>query len=504
MAYGLSTVLFLATWAFQPKNRATQPGGALLFFQFLVELCAEAVVFVASEGYESHHGLLFILTIVSGGIFFGYAGGLVLASFASAIFGAVGFLHLGLSPLAEVLSLPAFSAEAVQTRFFPTTALFFLVSLLSSDGSRRLARMRRELEGAKAALNLAQFSAESMMQDLPTGLLFFDAHHRLRYRNLPAVEILGRELPEGADLDGALRDVLSADALQSILRDRSLGYAGTEASVEGRPVRVLFKPLMRDGVYLGGIFTLFDLTEEKRLGRLLLRQEKMAALGQMSARIAHEIRNPLASISGAAQMLRDAAVASEADQKLLKLIVGESNRLNRFLGDLMDYVRERPPTFRRASLKALIRRLLPLLEKSPAFRSGLVTLEENMENGDVEIVTDQDILMQVLLNVGLNALEAMESRGGTLTVSAARTVDGARIEVSDTGPGMDTAILARAADPFFTTKPQGTGLGLAVCFHVMQTLQGNINLSSVQGRGTVVSLQLPSEPKHGGNLTDGN
>jgi two-component system sensor histidine kinase PilS (NtrC family) len=261
---------------------------------------------------------------------------------------------------------------------------------------------------------------------------------------------------------------------------------------------------MRDGVYLGGIFTLFDLTEEKRLGRLLLRQEKMAALGQMSARIAHEIRNPLASISGAAQMLRDAAVASEADQKLLKLIVGESNRLNRFLGDLMDYVRERPPTFRRASLKALIRRLLPLLEKSPAFRSGLVTLEEKMENGDVEIVTDQDILMQVLLNVGLNALEAMESRGGTLTVSAARTVDGARIEVSDTGPGMDTAILARAADPFFTTKPQGTGLGLAVCFHVMQTLQGNINLSSVQGRGTVVSLQLPSEPKHGGNLTDGN
>ena len=498
IAYGLSTVLFLSTWAFAPRFQAAAPGGFLLFFQFLVELCAETVVFLAGGGYESYHGLLFILTIISGGVFFGYAGGLILASLAAVIFGCVGFLHLGYSPW-DWLTLPPYTVEAVQSRFFPTTALYFLVSLLSSDGSRRLAQVRLELEGAKEALHLARFSADSMMEDLPTGLLFFDSDHRLRYHNAVAAQILGRELPSGQGLDETWRGILDPILVETWAGGAAPSGSGVETEVSGRPVRVLGKPLRRGESLLGHIFTLFDLTDQKRVERLMLRQERMAALGQMSARIAHEIRNPLASISGAAQMLRDTQAAGDADQKLLKLIVGESNRLNRFLSDLLDYVRERPPTFRRVSARDLFRRLTALLEKSPAFRAGLVTVQENLENGDFEFTTDQDILLQVLLNVGLNALEAMENGGGVLSLTAKREDAGVRIELTDNGPGMDSATLARAMDPFFTTKPQGTGLGLSVCLQIMQTLQGNINLNSLRGGGTTVTLHLPAEPKQGGN-----
>ncbi len=503
IAYGLSTALFLTT-ALMPRFRIAPPSRFLLFFQFLVELFTESVVLIAGGGYDSTHGFLFLLTILSGGVFFGYAGALALAALSAAIFGAVGLLHLGLLPFPDRAGLSQLSPDAVEMRFSLTVALFFLVALLSSDGARRLARARRELAGATEALRLARFSAESMMQDLPTGILFFDREYRLRYRNAPAGQILGKDLPDGLGLEEAWSGVLEKETLDRWVRDQGgSSYAEMEAEAGKRPIRVLYKPLVRAEETLGFIFTVFDLTEEKRVERLLMRQERMAALGQMSARIAHEIRNPLAGVSGAAQMLRDSPLSGPEEQKLLRLIVGESNRLNRFLGDLLDYVRDKPPVLRKVSLRPLFRRAVALLEKAPAFRSGLVSIREKEENTDVEIVTDQDLLLQVLLNAGLNALEAMDQGGGDLTFSLARSGDDLRIEVADTGPGMDAATLARAFDPFFTTKPQGTGLGLAVCVQAMQALEGNINLTSAPGQGTIVSLSLPLEPKRIG-ATHGN
>ncbi len=505
MVYGLSTVLFLATWVFFLRKQATPPTGFLLFFQFLVELCAETVVLVASGGYDSYHGFLFLLTIVSGGVFFGYSGALALAALASLIFGAIGFMHLGVSPLASLVALTPLPLAEVEIRFFLTTVLFFLLALLSSDGSRRLGMVRRELAGARQALNLAQFSAESMMQDLPTGILFFDNADCLRYHNRLAEQILDKDLGEGLGVEAAWEEILSPEALHKLILERPpSGYSEVEVLFGARPLRVMCKPLMREAEYLGCIFTVFDLTEEKRMERRLMRQERMAAVGQMSARIAHEIRNPLASISGAAQMLRDSPDVQGPDRRLFRLIVSESNRLNRFLSDLLEYVRERPPSFREIALGALFRRVIHLLEKAPAFQTGLVTFEEKVENGDVTVVTDQDLLLQVLLNVGLNALEAMEADGGRLIFAARRTQDAVGIEVMDSGPGMDAGVLARATEPFFTTKSQGTGLGLAVCAHTMQLLGGNINLTSIPGSGTTVSLTLPGEYQPTGNNPRGN
>ena len=136
-----------------------------------------------------------------------------------------------------------------------------------------------------------------------------------------------------------------------------------------------------------------------------------------------------------------------------------------------------------------------LLEKSSSFRPGVAIIEEKVENGDVEFTSDQDILLQILLNVGLNALDALGEKGGRITFQAKREGDDVKIEVKDTGEGMDSSSLTQALEPFYTTKPHGTGLGLAVCAQSVLRLQGNINLDSALGMGTTVSLRLPYEPR---------
>jgi signal transduction histidine kinase len=259
----------------------------------------------------------------------------------------------------------------------------------------------------------------------------------------------------------------------------------------GRPLHIQIKVLTRGEEHLGMVFTLMDFTQERKLARELLRAERMAALGAMSARIAHEIRNPLASISGSAQMLQDSPLQGEQDRRLLGLIVTESGRLDRVLSSLLDYARDRTPTFREVSMGQIFKKIRLMLEKNPNFKPDLVIIGQFIENGDVRFSSDQDILEQVLLNIALNALQALPEGKGTLSLWAMSQGKNVVIKVEDNGCGMTQQEAVRAFEPFFTTKSNGTGLGLATCVHQVHALQGSIQLASEKGVGTTVTITLP-------------
>jgi signal transduction histidine kinase len=239
------------------------------------------------------------------------------------------------------------------------------------------------------------------------------------------------------------------------------------------------------------VFLLIDFTEERKMARTLLRSERMAALGGMSARIAHEIRNPLASISGSAQLLRDAVVQSDSDRKLISLIVTESARLNRILTGMLDYARDRSPANREVSIAEIFKKIQFMLEKDPAFHKELVNVRQFIENGDIRFFSDPDIIVQVLLNVALNALQALPGGRGLLELDAKAEGQKVVLQVGDNGRGMGREESARAFEPFYTNKPNGTGLGLATSLHYVQALEGNITLNSVIGTGTTVTVSLP-------------
>jgi signal transduction histidine kinase len=221
----------------------------------------------------------------------------------------------------------------------------------------------------------------------------------------------------------------------------------------------------------------------------LVRKEQLAAVGELSAVVAHEVRNPLAIIGNAVATLRRAGVSAEDRDVLLGILDEESSRLNRLVGDLLRYARP----------VALERQLISpreIIERGLALAEGRVDLTvELIEPEPLEKVwADPNLCRQVFDNLVDNAIQAM-SGGGTLTITLVNLeLDGQRgveVQIQDTGEGMDTEVRARALDPFFTTRPSGTGLGLAIVARIIDAHGGVLRIKSKAGSGTVMHVFLP-------------
>jgi signal transduction histidine kinase len=221
----------------------------------------------------------------------------------------------------------------------------------------------------------------------------------------------------------------------------------------------------------------------------LIRREQLAAVGELSAVVAHEVRNPLAIISNAVATLRRAGIGDEDRETLLQILDEETTRLNRLIRDLLRYARP-------ISLERQLVSMRELVERGMALAKGKIGLDVDLvENEPTErIWADPNLLRQVIENLIDNAIQAMSS-GGVLTVALANAeqdgAHGVELQIQDTGDGMDTGVRARALDPFFTTRPSGTGLGLAIVARIVDAHGGSIRIKSKAGAGTVMHVFLP-------------
>ena len=222
-------------------------------------------------------------------------------------------------------------------------------------------------------------------------------------------------------------------------------------------------------------------------------QKRMAALGAMSAGLAHEIRNPLAGVKGAAQFLRADPTIGAESREMLDIIVGETDRLNLVVSEFLDYARPFELLLAREPVQDIVRRTLALV-RAQGLPAG-VTIAEHHDAALPEVAVDPVRAGQVFLNLAQNALQAM-SGGGTLSVRTRPGHDrrgrrGAEIHFADTGTGIPAEALQQIFVPFFTTKPQGTGLGLAICQRIVRAHGGEIEVASTPGDGTTFVVFLP-------------
>lgn len=231
-------------------------------------------------------------------------------------------------------------------------------------------------------------------------------------------------------------------------------------------------------------------SERSALEEQLTRAEHLAEIGKLAASLAHEIKNPLAGISGAIQVMRDGMTPSDPHHGIVTEILAQINRLDATVKDLLIYARPTKPRRKRVSLHTVVTRVMTLLRQEPAFQR--VSLAYDAPPADVSVDADEAHVEQLLMNLVINAAHA-SSDGQTVRIEVSGdSRDGqARLTVTDKGVGMPKHIRDQAFEPFFTTKAKGTGLGLAICQSLATANEGTIELQSEVGEGTRVVVSLP-------------
>jgi signal transduction histidine kinase len=224
----------------------------------------------------------------------------------------------------------------------------------------------------------------------------------------------------------------------------------------------------------------------------LRRSEKLSTLGEMAAVLAHEIRNPLGSIRGTAEILRDDYRPGDPKHEFIEIQIKETERLNHVVEDFLRMARQQPLEMRDCSIREELETIVTLVAKDAQDRGVSLRLEPNVEQAVIR--GDGEKLRQGFLNIVINALQATPS-GGSVSISLNKVESGFVINFRDSGPGISPENLQRIFEPFYTTKPDGTGLGLAVTRKIIDGHGGTMDIKSETGRGTTVSVRLPLQER---------
>lgn len=346
---------------------------------------------------------------------------------------------------------------------------------------------------ARRSLQESTTFTDEVVASLPVGLMATDKEGRIAFFNAAAERITGmkREKVYGSELEDVLppdwrifREALErGDAI--IEQEKECAFPGqANVSVSASAVRIT----SHEGLFLGNIVILRDITEVKRLQEEIRRTEKLAAIGGLAAGVAHEIRNPLSSIKGIATYFRDKLDTTTADRETAEVMIQEVDRLNRVISELLEFARPAQLKTRTVSLNELVRHAVQLVQPDARARKITIEVLETPQGPTLEL--DPDRFSQCLLNLYLNAIQAMQN-GGKLSIRCSMDKHAATIEVSDTGHGINPADMQQIFNPYFTTKPSGTGLGLAIVHKIVEAHQGQIKVDSLPGRGTTFTVTLP-------------
>jgi two-component system sensor histidine kinase PilS (NtrC family) len=468
------------------------------WMQIGLDVALATGIIAASGGSRSLFTFLYVLTVLEGSFLLGLRGALVAASLASLLYVDIvlGRQLLALLRLAEPAETTALEALTVSIN----AAVLLTIAVLAGSLAERYYRAQRSLESQRREFSDLQAFRDLIFQSVGSGLIAVNPAGRVTAFNRAAESITG--VPEGealgqtwealfgsgVDLDEARLAVASPGAQSLRYEIRLRRRDGLEV-----PVGVSFWSLRSgEGEVVGLIGVCQDLSSIKRMEQRVRQADRLATIGRLSANIAHEIRNPLASLSGAIEALARELPADSGRDRLVEIVLRESDRLNHIIRDFLEYARPAPMTPHPVNLAELLEEVLVLVEH----RSHPVELKVVREFADaLPARVDPQQLRQAIWNLCINAVQAMPE-GGELRVGG-RLLPGSKptrmqLWVSDTGHGIAEGDLPQIFEPFFSTKAEGSGIGLALVYRVVQDHDGQIEVRSQPGVGTTFLLTLPS------------
>jgi two-component system sensor histidine kinase PilS (NtrC family) len=491
--YVLVGVTYVASLGFAVLLRLGQGLRPLAYAQVVLDVGIAAVMVAKTGGSESVFVFLFSLSIVSGSVLLYSRGTVVAAALAVPTYVAV------------VLALEPPHPSRLTTLFVHGLA-FLATGALSTYLAEQLRRTGERLEAREVDLATITALHEAIVQSVASGLLTLDAGGRVTFLNRAGEEITGL----------AFRDVVGLPAARWFQAFQGTGGRDETDFVNTRGERLrlgysLF-PLRGRGTEDIGTAVIFqDLTELRAMEEAVQRSDRLADLGRLSAGLAHELRNPLASMSGCIELLRTSASLGQEDRRLMDIVLREATRLDDLVTRFLQFARPAPVRRRPTDVAAMAAETLEVFANDPA--AARVRLERQLVPTPLDC--DPDQLRQVLWNLLANAAQAVASRegeaagpaerqvAGRIRVTCAPEEGGARLTVEDDGPGIAPADLPRIFVPFFTTKALGTGLGLATVQRIVDGHGGVVAVDSAPGKGTVFTVRLPPPDGRSGTAAPG-
>ncbi len=388
----------------------------------------------------------------------------------------------------------ALGRAAVGYRHLLAVFSFFLVAFLASYLAESLRRVGEELSQTSASLADLERRSEHILQSIASGLMTTDLEGRITYCNRAAERIA--QVQASAVVGCSFNEVFRLPAGLDPWRDpKTLAGAPLrlEGLIDGRVddhlLGMTFSPLHDDREGVAGIICAFqDLTRIRQMEQQVRRSDRLAAIGELAAGMAHEIRNPLASLSGSITMLREELQLEGTGRELMEIVTGEISRLDALITDFLGFASPREPLVSRTDLGALARETATLLRQSHQAPWRVEVIEKDELPAVAEV--DPDLVRQVFWNLSRNAIEAMPG-GGLLEIVVTATPDTVTVAFVDCGGGIPAAAMPRIFTPFFSTKERGTGLGLAIVFKIVEAHRGRVDVESAPGSGTTVQVVLP-------------
>jgi len=457
--------------------------------QIVWDLLFVTVLILLTGGVESVFSFAYLLVIVSASFLLSRRLTILAAACAVILFG--GILDLQFFNYLQFLHLyRSASDSAFFSAIFVHSVAFFLTAILSGTLADRWRHSEAQLQ--RKTIDYAELEKmnRTILSHISSGLMLINSAGRIRSFNRAASDITGLSLQDVYDQDASQLFPGLLVGSQATLKPlkRSEGYhvkEGGERLILGyatTPARG------SQGENLGILVTFQDLTKLKKIEEELKQADRLAAIGRLAAGMAHEIRNPLASISGSVQLLMEAEHAKSEDLHLMDIVVKEADRLNGLLTDFLNFARPKRPTKEAVDVVSILDQLIDLLKAD--YRFEKIEIECHYSD-KFEIRLDRSQILQALWDLAINAGEAMQKKGRLIF-----TLDnshGGVITVEDTGPGISEEIKARIFEPFFSTKERGTGLGLASVYSILEAHGGAVTIDESESGGARFRLQFPVE-----------
>ncbi len=511
--YLLIAIVYFLTFVYALVLKHSKKLFLFAYVQLLFDVLFVTAILYSTGGIESIFSSLYFLCIIYGSIMLYRKGGMLVASLSGILYGTLLDLHYYgiIHPLGSRLSYPEqYQSSYLFFIILVNIVAFYVVAFLSSYVSEQARKSSVELKAKQIDVDKLEILNESIINSITAGLIAIDGHNRIILFNPAAEEIF--RIDAKSAFGRQARDVLPF--LGDFLRDGAIpaikGMGRSPLFVDlpylrsnGEKVhlRLSISPLQ---LLLGGqeghILIFQDLTEIKKIEEEMKKVEGLAMIGELAAGIAHEIRNPMASISGSIQMLKDGLEEDDVNSRLMEIVSREINRLNHLVNDFLLFARPKKAKLEKFDLRQLILESLELFKHS---RHRIDDIEVHADfNGPITLESDPEQIRQVLWNLFLNSCEAMP-HGGSLHVLTGVEQDTSQpdakrvsISVRDTGSGFDEKALSQLFVPFFTTKDGGSGLGLATVKRIAESLQGEVSGGNHPEGGAEITISFPVSPSN--------